>query len=1073
MTRISEVAPAFRIAPLAGVMTAADATRLASQADPEAISSTASTVTGSPEKRIRKAIMHQLGSRTHRKALLSIALATAMAMGTAIPAAYAADQDTTTEAPSEVIVTGSRIPAPNITSTSPIQVVTEKEIKLSGHTDAIDILNSMPQNFQNSAVDFGNTSNSLSTPGGLTTADLRGLGPQRTLVLIDGKRLGTGDPNTANPNPAPDLDQIPVALIERIDVVTGGASAVYGSDAVAGVVNFIMKKNFEGIQADVQIGADRINNHNDYFQSLAAKAGIPIPTGSGTTGRNKSFSLTAGTNFADGKGNVTAYLTYLRADPVTGSDIDFAGCQLFTFPAVRCGGSANSNQYRVVGTGTNYSVVGSQLLPYPQAGSSPPAQFNSNTYVNMSRDDQRYTGGFMAHVDVSDYVKPYFDFSFMNDKSNVQIAPSGLFENSNPLTPNANYLVNCTNPLLSAQEQGILCTPGQIAADTLSPGSAAGSTEVIIGRRNIEGGGRLAYFDHVNYRAVIGTKGAIGDAWDYDAYGQYYYTSLYNSNSHYLNFANIGNALQVVNGPNGPQCISGGSCVPYNIFNQGAVTQDQLDYLSTNGTSYGTVTQKIIHADITGDLGKYGIKSPWASDGIGVNFGFEHRSEFLSYGPDSAELSGLLSGAGAAAVAINNGYSVKEGFIEARVPIAEDAPGIHNLNFDSGYRYSDYSLAGKTNTYKFELQYAPISDVTLRTSFQHAVRAPNIIELFNPQNFGLQTFLGVDPCAPTVDANNQLIPASATLAQCEHTGVTAAEFGNGGTTNSISQCVSGQCGQLTGGNPKLAPEVANTVNFGITLTPSMLPNFTGSIDYYRIQIKNEIGALPGAFYFTQCLNTGDPTYCSAITRTASGGLTGATVAGGGYILQTSVNIGAASLSGVDVQANYRIPFNGAWGAVSFALNGAYLLKTTSTPFPGAHTYDCAGLFGTTCQTINPKWRHNLRVSWELPFNLVTSLQWRFIGAAKLDNNDSDPTLNGAEFGVFNAFNARLPNMSYLDLSGTWEVHPGISLRAGINNLLNKDPPLVGTELTGAGSANTYPTYDTLGRQVFIGFTAKF
>lgn len=966
----------------------------------------------------------------------------------------------------EVIVTGSRIAAPNLTSTSPVQVITSKEIQQQGHTDVVDILNQLPQVMQNSVADFSNTSNSLSTPGGLTTVNLRGIGPQRTLVLVDGKRLGTADANTGNPNPSANLDQIPAALIERVDVVTGGASAVYGSDAIAGVVNFIMKKDFEGLVIDAQYGAYQRSNNNGTMQRLAREAGIPIAHGSTTDGNNISASLTFGANMADGRGNVTGFLTYRQADPITGADIDFAGCQLFRDP--RCGGSSNSNYFAPVGTGNAFTVVGDQFLPWPQAGSSPPAEFNSNTYINMSRDDKRYLGGFSAHIKFSDALDPYADFSFMNDQTKVVVAPSGLFRTSNPFSPVAQYEVNCSNPLLSDQQRGILCTPQQVAADLADPGSQSVSVE--IGRRNIEGGGRIADFEHINYRGVLGLRGDLNPQWRYDAYGQYYYTTLYSSNTNYLNFQAITNALQVTGTAADPVCISGGSCVPYNIFREGAVTPEQLAYLYTPGTAYGTVTQKIGHADITGDLTDYGMKLPTATDGVGVNVGVEYRREDLQFAPDAAELSGNLAGFSGASVAIDDGYSVSEAFTEVRVPLVQRMTGIYDLVFDAGYRYSDYSTAGDTNTYKFELQYAPIQDLRLRGSFQHAVRAPNIIELFSPQNYGQQSFLGVDPCAPL---NGQ--PASRSLTDCLRTGVTAGQYGNGGSSNTIPQCVSNQCGQVIGGNVALKPEEADTYSVGVTFVPSFLPSFQASIDYYNIQLADQISTIPGAFLFNQCLDTGNPLYCSQIVRGPSGALTGSSVASGGYIVQTSVNIGEVKLTGIDMQLNYSVPLSARWGGLSFSLNGAAVLEYINTPLPGGggSSYDCAGLFGTICQTITPKWRHALRVGWNTPWDLELSLNWRHIGSTDLDNNDADPDLHLQGSGAFDSFNAHLPAIDYVDLSALWSLGTGTTVRLGINNVLDKDPPLISTEVSGTGGANTYPTYDTLGRQGFIGVTQRF
>ncbi|MBV9697982.1 MAG: TonB-dependent receptor [Gammaproteobacteria bacterium] len=972
----------------------------------------------------------------------------------------------------EIVVTGSRIVVPNATSTSPVQVVTAQEIALGGKTDMIDVINQLPQNFQNSAVDFSNTSNALVAPGGLSTADLRGLGPQRTLVLINGRRLGTADPNTGNPNPAPDLDQIPVALVERVDVVTGGASATYGSDAIAGVVNFIMKRNFEGFQVDGQLGEYWHENHEPFFQNLEAQKGFQVTSGTRHDGQNKTINILAGTNFADGAGNVTAYLSYLKAEPITSGARDFASCQLDADPTLsqwQCRGSPNSNLFTSPLNQQVYTVVGNQLLPWPHPGSNPPPEFNSQSYIYMARGDERYSAGFFAHDDLSRYAKPYAEFGFMNDRTTTAIAPSGLFQ-GNPTDPtgNGNFNVNCSNPLLSAQEAALLCTPAQIAADRANPGSA--SANVNIGRRNVEGGGRVSFYEHSNYRAVLGTRGELADGWGYDAYGQYYYTTLYNSNSRYLNFANVDQALQVTGTAANPVCISGPPCVPWNIFNEGGVTQDQLAFLYTNGTAYGAVTQKILHADLTGDLGLYHLQSPWANDGLRVNFGAEHRNEHLTFTPDAAELSGLLSGFGGASVAIDNGYAVKEQFVELRAPLAQDRPGLNDLVFDTGYRRSDYSTAGVTNTYKFEVQYAPLPDLRLRGSFQRAVRAPNIIELFAPQAFGLISPPGIDPCAKTVDPVTGVVtPATATLAECERTGVTPAQYGNGGTTDTIKQCAANQCGQLMGGNEKLIPEIADSYTFGVNFAPQALPGLTGSLDYYRIVLNRQIGTVAATVILSKCLQTGDPTYCKLIVRDAGGSITGSSVQTGGYIVQTGVNIGAGSVKGIDVQTNYKWTMEHL-GSVLFSLNGAALLADTSTPQPGAHTYDCAGLYGPTCSTLNPRWRHNLRATWNTPWPVGVSLFWRYIGSVRLDENDPDPSLNA---GKYRALNARLPAVSYLDLATTWDFAKGLQLRAGINNLFDKDPPVVGQDVAASGLPNAYPTYDTLGRQLFLAFTATF
>jgi outer membrane receptor protein involved in Fe transport len=1002
--------------------------------------------------------------------------------------AQTAPAPTETKGLEEIVVTGSRIPVPaNITSTSPLQVVTSQDIALAGQTDISDVLNNLPQNIIASGVDFGNTSSALAATGGFTTADLRGLGPQRTLVLVDGKRLGVGDPSTTNPNPAPDLDQIPTALIERVDVVTGGASATYGSDAIAGVINFIMKKNFEGLEISGQYASAEHSQQDTYIQSQEAAIGITPPTGTIRDGGRHDLSILMGTNFNDGAGNVTGYFVYHNQAAIPGANRDFADCDAYTNGLTKttpptgyiCQGSENSNIFvPLAGAASPYTVVGNQFVPWPATGSNPPPYFNFPAYQYIQRQDERYQAGFMAHLDLNDSIKPYMTFSFMNDRTDEQVGPSGLFGNGNTTTPDGNYLINCSNPYLSAQEASIICTPAQIAGDKANPGSAGNSADVEIGRRNTEGGGRLSEFEHTNFRVVAGLQGGLGTAWSYDAYAQYYYTSAYSGNLNYINYAAADNALQATtNGAGQIVCVSGGSCVPWNIFKTGGVTPAQLAYLYTPGTSYGTNGQQIVHADLTGDLSNYGIQSPWARNGVGVNVGIEHRLESLDFAPDGAELQGDLAGFSGASVAIDQSYAVKEAFLEARAPIAQNAPGVYDLNVDAGYRYSDYSTAGVTNTYKFEVQYAPTPDLRARFSFDRAVRAPNLVELYNPESYGQTTAVPTDPCAPT---NNGATHATASLAACEHTGVTAAEYGNGfgpaaGGTDTIVQCLSGQCGQVIGGNPNLVPEVADTWSLGLSITPTGLPNLTGSVDYYHILLEREVGTIPAAVILQNCLATGNPTYCSQIVRTPGGALTGATVAGGGYFLQNAINTGTALVSGIDLQLNYRYPLPNNSGTLSASLSGTWLQHFTSTPYPGAESYDCAGLFGNTCVGVLPTWRHNLRITWDTPWQLLLSAQWRFIGSTGFDNNSSQPQLQFQEEGTYDPQNARIANYSYLDLSAVWKLYSGIQLRAGVNNVFDKDPPFIPAgDITGtAGQVNSYQTYDLLGRELFVAFTAKF
>ena len=1065
MTRFSDVTPAFRVA-----------SRMHSQ--PPGAGAIRDITS-------RNKFMSQAKSLS-----LSAAVYAAIAAAFAASPAYAQEQTAATDQGEnqiqEVVVTGSRIASPNASSASPIQVVSTADIQATGKTDISDVLYQLPQLLNNDlGQDFSNRTSGLSTPGGLTTADLRGLGPNRTLVLVDGRRLGQGSPQTTIASPAPDLDQIPSFLVERVEILTGGASAAYGSDAIAGVVNFIMKKNFQGIQVDGQWGGDWHDNRSSHMKPLLTDFGVTPLSGQKFDGQNRNFNIAAGTNFSDGNGNITGYLSYYHFDPVASADRDYGQCQLTedfddagNVNGTHCSGSSNSNRFTpLVGPNANtrYAVQGNSFIPWGPTTTTPPPFFNSQPFIYMQREDDRYLAGFFAHNDLADYAKPYMEFTFMNDQTTQFVAPAAAFTTGNPNTGGP-YFVNCGNPYLSAQQQGIMgCTPAMITGDQTL---VANQVPFQLGRRNVEGGPRSSDYEHTNYRAVLGIKGDFLDAWSYDLYGQFYYVTFRSANNNYLSYAKIDNALLATRDAKGNvACLSGSPCVPWNIFADGGVNASQLSYLYLLGTTSGNNSLRTVHGDITGELGKYGLQLPTAHEGIGVNFGFEHRKETVHFLPDDATNSGQLSGSGGTEEPLNNSIGVGEEFVEVRIPVLQDLPFAKDLTLSSGFRHSNYSVSGGVNTYKFDFQYSPISDIKFRGSYQRAIRAPSVSELFDPQNIGLAA-IGTDPCAPP-------FAAGVTLAGCLNTlkgvnggaGPTPAQvaaFTTAFNTGIIPQTVSGQMAQVQGGNPQLQPEKAKSYSFGASFAPSFVPNLTGSVDFWQIRIEGEVGAYPALVLLQDCLATGNPVFCSQVVRTTTDfSLQGATVATGGYILQTNQNIASVLQSGIDVQTSYKLNLNG-WGSLNWLFNGSYLIHASTTPLPGGGSYDCAGLYGSTCQTVNSRWRHNLRTTWVSPWDFDVSLTWRFIGHVGQDNNDPNPLLNGSTYGALDLYTTGIPNVSYLDVGASWHVLKWLDLRAGIDNLWDRDPPIItNPSLQGGGQANTFATYDVLGRQVYVAFTAKF
>ena len=985
----------------------------------------------------------------------------------ALASSQALAQQAAPASQNELVVTGSRIPTPNLTSVSPISVVSSQDFKLEGATDIVDALGELPQVSVGNGLN--NTPDPLSSSGGFTTVDLRNLGTVRTLVLEDGKRLMPGDPTVGGE--AADIDTIPTALVDRVDLVTGGASAVYGSDAVAGVVNFIMKHNFQGVQLDAQYGADWHDNGNTQMQGLEKAFGAAAPSGSVWDGTTWTASMVVGANAPDGKGNVTAYVGYRHQDPVSMSTRDYSACQLTQASGTpACTGSSNSNLFKDDNTGDVYSVTGADpaniFTTTRNQSTTPPAHFNSNPFEYLSRGDERYQGGFFAHYAASPAADFYSDFAFMDDRTRIDVAPSALFQQT--------FEVNCNNPFLSAQQVTTICTN-----NGLGPTQDA---TLDIGRRDVEGGPRIYTYEHLSYKADIGVRGdVLDDAWHYDVYAQYGRTNYNYGVQNDLSLSKVQNALLVTGTAASPACVSGAPCVPYDIFADGGVTPAALSYILTSGQTTGDTQEQIVSANFTGDLSKYGVKSPWATDGVGVNIGAEYRREQLDLLPDETSLSGDLAGAGGALPPVHGSFSVEDLFGEIRVPLAQDMPLVKDLDFEGGYRFSHYSVQGQTNTYKLALNWSPTSDIRFRGSFQRAVRAPDVQELFAPQTIGNSPIGFADPCAP--DAAGPGAPATASLAQCQNTAgrlisasQIAALYGDGrsptvGGTDKISQCPAFQCGDVIGGNLSLTPEVSTTYSIGAVFTPQWVRGFNFSVDYFNITIDNAISTFPINIALTDCVEDG--THCDSVVRKANGSLFGSNIPQGGYISGTNLNINTLKTSGFDFSANYRFDLDQLHlanaGHLAISFNGSWTQHLIFI-LPNQGQYDCAGLYGFTCVAPTPKWRHIARLTWISPWKLTLSGQWRFMGATALDANQSNPAFGGP-FG--DVLDGHIPAYSYFDLSGTYAIRDGLLLRAGVNNVFDKDPPVLDSGVTGSGSPNSFPNFDLLGRVVFIGLTANF
>lgn len=945
----------------------------------------------------------------------------------------AANAQTATGEIEKVTVTGSRIRVSTVTEgSSPITVVGAQDIKSDGVKNVESLMNNLPQVFadQGGAVSNGAT--------GTATVNLRNLGSTRTLVLVNGRRLPQGSPLST----AADLNQIPAGLIKRVEVLTGGAGAVYGSDAVAGVVNFIMNDRFEGVQLDFNTSGFNHQQNNDPVQAAVNARKFPLPGNVGYDARSKDASILMGGNFANGKGNATLFMGYKQDDALLQSQRDFSSCSLGSNAAgFTCTGSGTSFPGRFItdnGSKTVADAAGN-VRPFTSAD-----QYNFGPLNYLQRPSNRYTFNATANYEINEQAKVYASLGAHNDHTVAQIAPSGLFG----LDLSGANALRFENPLLSpAWKQALgLTAPGQTA-------------DALIFRRNVEGGGRQADIANNSFRAQIGIKGDIGP-WSYDVFGQSARVAYNETYRNEFSVARSFKALDVISDASGkPVCRSFAdgtdpACVPYDIFKLGAITPEALKYLQTPGLRSGYTTQKIVGGNINADLGEYGIKIPGNSSGVGVSFGLEQRSEKLQLETDTQFTSGDLAGQGGPSFGVSGGYTVKEAFGEVKVPILEKMPFAELLSVNGSYRYSDFSTGKKTNSYGVGVEWAPIKMAKLRYSYQRAARAANIVELFTPAGLGLYDN-DSDPCAGATP--------SASAAACARTGVTAAQYGK------VLDSPAGQYNQITGGNANLNPETANSHTLGLVLQP--IKDLSITLDAFSIDVKDVISSVPPTTTLNNCLTTGAASFCNLIHRDNIGSLWAKNTA---FIEANNQNLATRKTTGLDLGANYGMKMAGM-GTFGFSVLGTYLKSYKQVNYPGGTEYDCVGLYGSTCGTPLPEWRHKARVTWTSPWAVDVALTWRYMSKVLIDKTSSNPELNpdGAKV-VINSVDRELAAQNYLDLSASYNLTKNVSLSGGINNVLDRDPPISSKVGSGFGNGNTYPqVYDAMGRRLFMGLTAKF
>ncbi len=910
-----------------------------------------------------------------------------------------------------IIVTGSRIQRPDLAASSPVAVVTAQEIKQTNAVTVEQILQSNPQ----FAAGFGQSANN---PGdGAATVNLRGLEEVRTLVLIDGKRAPSYDTSGAV-----DVNSIPAALIKRVDVLTGGASAVYGSDAIAGVVNFILDDRFKGIVADA---SSQVTTRGD--------------------GAIYNLSLTGGFETADGRGNLVVSGGYSKREGVFYGARPRLANSIDSDDLVSSGGSSNTFP-----TAFDVPGGGRQQVQPDGSLSSNVGLYNFNPVNYAQSPFERWNFMALGRYELADGIEFYGRANYSDVKVDLQLAP----------TATAGFLFNIdpNNPYLSPAQRSAFFDTAANSGLQINDGSGVGSdptaragTSVIgIRRRMIETGGRLENFRTKNMQFVGGFRGDLGSLrWDVFAqYGQSKKSSILRND---LSYTALQQALDVVAGPNGPACFDpSNGCVPLNVFGYNSITPAALAFVLRDATEKTKISQFIAGGNLSGDLAF--LTSPLADKPAAFSIGVEYRKEKGRTSVDPLYASGDLIYYGQGQN-ISGDYDVKEIYGELKIPLITDRPFFESLNLEIGGRYSDYSTVGSVWNYKAGGDWSPTNGVRLRGIYQRAVRAPNLYELYSPVVAGTGG-LGTDPCSGTV--------SDAVKAVCIAQGAPSSAFPGGGNTSIIPQPISGQINIFTGGNPNLSEEKSDTWTLGVVLSPPQLSGFTASVDYFNIKIANAISDTPPFLTIASCFNnpSASSSVCQSIVRnTVDGSLSGPTNVG---VPSTLGNVGAIKTDGFDFSLGYR---GGVTEGFHYSLNfsGTWTRNYKFKADPTANAEQCAGYFGPVCDyEPMPKWKHvaEVMLAWK-EFSLMT--RWRYLGGIKADASLSSILVQ------------KIPAFSYFDSTLSYDIAEKYTLRLGVLNMFDKKPPVVG-DTTGAtaGGGSTFPnTYDVLGRSVFASVTARF
>jgi len=1012
-----------------------------------------------------------------RKGRAAVYLLSGLALGSATSALAQDPSAPPAEEGDVIVVTGSRIARDVTDASTPLVIIDADEIKLSGATSIDKVLNDQPQFV--AATNGGATANTVpaGSAAGAAYVNLRGFGPTRSLTLVNGRRFAIFGPEQVT-----DLNTIPTALIERTEVVTGGSSAVYGSDAITGVVNFIMKDDFEGVKVGGQYGFD-----------------------SSTSTPTFSTDLTVGGNFAEGRGNAVVSLNYYKREGFTRDERgDWAelpygegcvtqdtwsdsliGVSNGSSPA-NCDASGGRMGFIFSGSGdipngrftltpaqlaatqtqlaaAGLAGLGSNGFTFNDAGAQgsqrlvnrPADDFNLTQFNYLQVPQERWMLNAFTHYEFAPKATGYLEFHFSNNRVDQQLTQANI---------GGDFLFNTNNPYLDANMRATLVAldAAETGPRTLQQGPIAYTTTpndglaiLTAGRRLVELPFRHNVDDHNVWRMALGMKGDLGDASDkflrnlsYDAYFTFSRSEDSSRQEGAASRSRYAAAL----------LSSGGNPPVANIFGQN-LSEAAVNAIKINATNTTNAEQKVAVATLGGEA----FDLP--AGAVNFSVGLEWRTAEAEYIPDEYLRSGDVIGFNPG-LPTSGDVTAKEIFAEVRVPILANLPFIQGLTANGGYRSSDYDLdgVGRVETYLYGLDWRVNESVAFRGQFQRAIRAPNIGDLYGGLQLNFQTL--TDPCSSRNTANR----TAAVRALCEATGVPAASvFTAGVQPDNIIPTRSG-------GNVDLQEESSDTTTLGIVLTPTFLENLAVTLDYFDIKLDGAVAQLGGGAqntlnlcYFTVQDAASD--FCQAVNRNPATG--GITVPYSLDVLQA--NIGRLATIGYDLGARY------GWDA-GFGMEGAsrfdistqwtYTDKFTITPMQAvpANKNRCVGAYGSTCGEPIPQYKGVTRVTWTTG-PLGVSLRHRFIDSVTTDRIVLPRSAGLTPPPAATLTNPTFDAQNYIDLSATFDFGDKAEVYAGVNNVLDSDPPIVAGF---GGYGNTFPaTYDYAGMTVFMGVNVSF